>query len=161
MVKIADWKTNPLDHPPPFYAIRNNHFPNQYYCDNNKKNPDVHWVLQVLQDLYHSATIKRVRHRSCISFLSDCLFPAFLPFLNSVFRIKLHLPSRSAGSSLPSRKVQGSSHSKDFSQLVFCQCLEFVSQTLFGFRNLFFEFLSLLWIFCSASGAATREHLLN
>lgn len=37
MVKIADWKTNPLDHPTPFNAIRNNHFPNQYYCNRNKK----------------------------------------------------------------------------------------------------------------------------
>lgn len=81
-LRLQTGKTKTFDQPIPFNAVmNNNNFPNQYYCNNNQRNPDVHLVLHVLQGLHHSTSITQVTHRSCIHFLSDCLFIAFCPFL--------------------------------------------------------------------------------
>lgn len=140
----------------------NSNFPKQYCCNNKQKIQMLTWPYMSYKTSTTALPSAKVTHKSCINFLADCLFPAFCPFLNSVFRVKLHLPWSSAGSSLPSQRVQDKKQPQQrLFQFISCQCLEFVSQTLFGVGNVFFKFPSLLWIFCSMSEAATHEYLFN
>lgn len=116
--------------------IMSNHFPNQYYCNNNNFRclPGPTGLTRSLQQ--HSTIIQK-KQRSSILFLSDCIFPAFLPCFNSIFRIKLHLPPGNPVSSLTKRRVPDSSHSKDWFQFVFHKRSAFISQNLLGLEMCF------------------------